>query len=227
MLSASGDKRLEYISHNFDVLNRHLNELFLRNRVITSTRKAEVFKTYAKYGALLSIGVGFGLLLLFWGLAKIVNPRPEIIERPVIIEKPISFQPQIILPSGENTEIKNLRESAAARTRTLTEDADRKGDNKSVSPVFNYVIFVDIPFVRDGFKVVVMGMRYPNSEATEPSKQWCYIERSQGDGTVRTASLSKKEGSSKIDDPITRQTAIALNTTVDALQEAQTRCVFR
>ena len=81
----------EYSAHDFSAVNRHVNEVVNRNMVITSSRRAGVFATYAKYGAILIVALGIAGLLLLWGAARLLNPKPEVITKEVVVEKPVSI----------------------------------------------------------------------------------------------------------------------------------------
>ena len=217
----------EYSAHDFSAVNRHVNEVVNRNMVITSSRRAGVFATYAKYGAILIVALGIAGLLLLWGAARLLNPKPEVITKEVVVEKPVSINPNIYLttPTGSSQNLKTLNEAAQAKKSKLEAGvASSPGSDRS--PVFNYVIFKNVPFGKYGLKEVTVGMRYPDNDAEDPQEQWCYITKEVGAGVDNRFSLALKRNQKRIDLPIDADTSQQLGVPVSALREAQALCAF-
>jgi hypothetical protein len=215
----------EYVSHNYKAVNEHIDELTRRNRVVTSSRRVEVFGKYAKYASIFIVCLGIMGLLLFWGYSKVVNPRPEIIEKEVVVEKPVSFKPNIYITTNQadNARIDETRAEAARR---LGEISSGNKNTNSKSTVYDFVIFKEIPFTQDGFKQVTVGMRYQDADAKLPARQWCYIERGRSNGTSIKVTLAVTENGHTPED-ITQDMATALTTSVGVLKSAQGSCLFR
>ena len=211
----------DYTTHNFSAVNHHVDELSRRASVTTSARRADVFKTYAVYGALLAIGLGFGAWLILLGLAELFDPKPEIIEKEVVVERPVAFEPNIFITQQGN--------DAAAVDATRDEARSVVSNISAVkgSTTYNFVIFKEVPFSKDGFSGITIGMKYNNSEEKLPSEQWCYIERSTGQNTRNTIHLSRMDGRKRSDDVISQEDAAKMSSTTGTLLEAQALCNFR
>lgn len=216
----------EYVTHNFTAVNDHVDELTRRAYVVTSARRAEVFATYAKYGSLLAICLGIAGWLLFLGISTLTNPQPEVIEKDVVVEKTVSFKPNIYVTTSEGGSFA-LDATRDAAKQVIAKVLSEGAEQTSTSPVYDFVIFRDIPFVQDGFSHVNVGMRYDDTEATMPSSQWCYIERLQLNQTSQKITLALKTEGDQTNIPMTTDIATSLLTSLDVLKAAQKSCIFR
>ena len=213
----------EYETHDFKAVNRHVDELSKRASVATSARRAEVFKTYAVYGALLAVGLGFATWLILLGIAVLTDPEPEVIVQEVVVEKPVAFEPNIYI-TERGTDVVAVDVKRGEAQSVVTSIQGREPGSGKIT--YNYVIFKETPFTEDGFERVMIGMEYENSDSDLPSEQWCYIERVVGNATSKQVSLSSKAGRNRIDNPVTSEMASELSTSVETLQAAQTQCRF-
>jgi hypothetical protein len=216
----------EYVTHDFSAVNAHVDELTRRARVVTSSRRAEVFGKYAVYGSGLAISLGIMGWLLFLGISKLTNPQPEVIEKEVVVEKPVSFKPNIYIntPNPENVEVDKARDGARQR---ISEIPANEGLESSSKSVFNFVIFNQIPFSQDEFEEVIVGMRYEDSKVETPTQQWCYIERQRPNRTSQKATLAVWKQGVRENVNLSADMATSLSTNTEVLKTAQNLCVFR
>ncbi len=211
----------QYTSHDFSAVNHHVNELSRRASVTTSARRADVFKTYATYGAVLALALGFGGWLVLLGIAELLDPKPEIIEKEVVVEKPVAFEPNIFV-TQQGTDAAAVD---ATRDEARSVVSEISGDENSTT--YNFVVFKEVPFTKEGFTKIMLGMQYLDSNAKLPSEQWCYIERPTGIKTRNSINLARMNGRKRTNTQITLEDANNMSTTRGALLEAQALCDFR
>lgn len=212
----------QYDVHNFDAVNQYVATMADRQQTGISLRRADIFSRYAKYIAILLIAAGIVTFLVLWGYSLLKEkPEPKIITTETIIERPIKLEPNIyVSTTGSPTPAEKTREAASDRVSSLS-------PSSGANPVYNFTIFKEIPFNKDGMQNVVVGMKYDDSEAVTPSHQWCYVMSPNIDGTDTRISLATKNGVfGTIEKSITHAQANKADTSVAILESAQRLCAF-
>ena len=230
VMEATMTQAAEYTAHNFDAINRHIGEVYNRDHAITSARKAGVFSTYAKYGALLAVALGVMGLLLLWGLADVLKPEPKVIEKEVVVEKPVEYKPVIHVHTPETPQDmpQKMKEAASEKTKKMQNSAEAaEPQQDAIIPVYNYVIFKRLRFNKGDIEHIVVGMRYEDSNSEVPSTQWCYVERPLNDGTTRKLQLATKLGDEPDYVSVRDEVASEMGTDAPTLVEAQSLCLFQ
>jgi hypothetical protein len=176
----------------------------------------------------LAVALGVAGLLILWGVKLLLNPRPEVIEKEVIVEKPVSINPNIYISPGQGFErLQALNENARTQIEKFESKTKTAGDTaQSVKTVYDYVLFKHIPFDRDGLQNIIIGMRFPESRAEKPSRQWCYVVKPTDTGVQNRLTLSIVENGVRNDQPITRDMAQTMATDLNNLENARDLCVF-
>jgi hypothetical protein len=217
----------EYVSHNFGALNRHIDEVVQRDRVLTGMRRANVFSIYAKYGGLLALGLGVMALLVFWGISMLIErPEPQIIEKEIVVKEPISLQPNIYVNSDRQADlIARERSDAERRAKEIGGEVSENDVPRKI--VVDYVLFRRTPFEAGGINKIVVGMKFKNAAANNPYHQWCYIENLQASGINKTIQLGVKAEDHVTMQELTDETAREFGANLDIINKAQKLCVFR
>lgn len=220
-----------YTIHNFDAINEYVASMAARHQTTISRSRAEVFSTYAKYFAVLSVAGGITAALIMWGYWLLKKkPDPKIITTEKIIERPIKIEPQIIVSgTGSTSQANDVRRRAEGQVTALSGSASEStgGKNPPITPVYNFTIFKEIPFNRDGIDEVIVGMAYDDSESKIPSSQWCYITIPNLDGTATRLNLaSKSPAFGRKEQSLTYAQASEMGTTISILRSAQDLCAF-
>ena len=69
----------EYVVHDFDLLNRHVEETYKARHKLTQLRGAEVFRSYAVSIAVILVAVSLGLLLLTFAYS-LLSPNVQVLQ---------------------------------------------------------------------------------------------------------------------------------------------------
>lgn len=218
-------------NHDFSALNRHVDQLVARNNVLTWRQRAGVFTTFAKYGAIFLLAVGVAALLVLWGISLLkAKPKPEVIEKQVVVEKPVTLQPNIYVntETGDQAEMRRLVESGEKRIETYKREDEVRSPNSSGIgvPTYSHVIFREFAFGREGMGEVIIGIARERADQSQPSSQWCYVEKPQFGGASKKFSLARKQGASVSNTPINVRVAREVGVSQNTLQAAQRLCRF-
>ncbi len=213
----------EYTSHDFNLLNRHVDESYERVHRLTLLRGASVFARYAVYvaGVLVAIGVAAVLIAYAYRLA-FLPPRPE--TRIVEIEKPVVVVKEVVV---------RVPVAAADFPTTLAEAQNLAQENPldptgPVPMVIDFTIFRSVEFDVDGIEEVVTGLNYESSNSTVPSFQYCYVTvQVEGLPVNMRIDIGKKSPGTVAElFPISRVMADQVGSTISVLQRAQRLCRF-
>jgi len=225
------DNRPEFTVHNFDAVNQYVASMAERHRTSVTAKKADIFSVYAKHGSILLVAVGITAALIFWGYWLLKKkPEAKVITTEKIIERPIKIEPKIYVTGvGAQSPANEVRSAAEGRVASLAQSSSASADGQisNVTPIYNFNIFKQVPFNRDGIDEVVIGMKYDDSESKAPSSQWCYILSLNLDGTATRMTLAHKTKSyGKTKQHLTFAQASKLGTKLSTLRSAQKLCVF-
>ncbi len=207
------DDRREFVHHEFDEVNRYLERLADRHKSRVENLRADTSAIYMKWFAVLIVATGLADAMILWGYSAFKEkPRPEIIVPPI------------------NVKVENERSSPPSGFGSVAREVQKRaGETGAVGgpkAVIDYVIFKSIPFSRAKVSDVTIGMHYPDSEATSPDREWCYITSPNDDGTSTRVELMVKRGGAKIESEMTYQKARSVGLSMSDLTEAKNLCKF-
>jgi len=217
----------EFVTHDFTALNKHVEEVYHREHAITRSKYAHIFARYAMWSAIIIVAIGIAVFLMLWGYSLLSSPR--IIETEVIVEKQVPFQPNIYVTIAQPRTLDTVEQTnIAAQERIGDLQSSQTSETEKSSPVavFDYVIFKTIPFEEIGLKEINVGIRYANSTDKTPTKQWCYVERPNPNGTMLTVFIADKEGDLLVTRDISKSAAREFGVSLELLERAQGMCAF-
>jgi S1-C subfamily serine protease len=206
----------EYITHDYSIINKHIDEVYLRNKELTNYEHAKSNFEHFKNTIFLILGIGFFLILLSIAYKIFVYPLREdnqverevekvfiktpdpliskIIEKSIIVEKPVVIP--IEIPVKDNV-------------------------------VTNFTIFINENTNIDGIDEVITGANYTSSDVKLPFYQWCYTANPRNkvsSAQIKLATKSERGSVQWLD--ITKDDASQYGSTVKNLNSAKDFCNF-
>ena len=223
----AADTPPSYTTQNFDAVNDYIGHLAARHHARTARWRSDTIGTYLKWGAVLIAAAGVAAFFVLWGLSLWRNETEIKIVEPVVVDRDVT----IIL--DERLRARDGRQEGAVEpiVRQAEKRIDALKAGGVIEPtagrtVIDFVIFKNLDFNRDGLSTVVVGMKYKDASATEPSSQWCYVNKGNLSGNVTRVDLADKIGDQLNYRDITLSQAREARTTVLTLKAAQRLCVF-
>lgn len=204
------DEISEYTVRDYSAMDRQIDEIARRERILTNRLNLENLKRFALIGLMVLGGVCLLILALAVAYRIAFPPDKKILENPIPLEVTVKNEPIIIekkntkiienkTPSNKifglrEKENKVTKESNSKNTsKTILEDKSKKPsklDNTSV------VTFKTETTNINGLRTVTTGWNWKNPSANEPYKQYCYtsnIDNVQVDlAVIETNTNSKK-----------------------------------
>jgi hypothetical protein len=215
----------QYDVHDFTAVDDYVAHLASKNRALIRETSARNFASYAKWGALVIVGIGIAIALILWGLS--LHKDYKIVEKQIVVKEPVSFRPTIIVNAEDkNSRTQVVRQIAEGKTNRLSNEADDKSLDSEDKAVFNFTIFKQIPFKYGEIENVVVGMKYENSSSEKPEYQWCYVNKLNKDGTETKISLAFFSEAARNDSIVTANMATKMDLTIFELEQAQKLCSF-
>jgi hypothetical protein len=214
-----------YTSHNFDAVNEQIDEISKREKARTFAYRLKSFKTLIIYATIIALIVAFLVLIFSWAYRiisapyveeKIIEIRPEIIEKEVIRVVMVPVEKTLLDSSGSNY------------------DGPKEPIGSSNSGTSQNIIITDYHTFKTveaneylqtwGFKNVITGWKYKDSESDYPESQFCYIRKrtAGGETSIRIdlASLDEDGYVSNVSSRMAREASI----TRSVLTEAEKKC---
>ena len=205
------DEISEYTVRDYSAMDRQIDEIARRERILTNRLNLENLKRFALIGLMVLGGVCLLILALAVAYRIAFPPDKKILENPIPLEVTVKNEPIIIekkntkiienkTPSNKifglrEKENKVTEESNSKNTsKTILEDKSKKPtklDNTSV------VTFKTETININGLRTVTTGWNWKNPNANEPYKQYCYtmnaVDKVQVDlAVIATNTNSKK-----------------------------------
>ena len=219
-----------YTSQNFEAVNDYVGHLADRHRARSASWRSETFGTYAKWTSAIVAAGGISAFLVLFGLSLLKEkPEPRIVA-PVVVDRPVTINlPEGIGRPNQESEVDHLRREAVSRIDKIKapRTAPERPDSTPIAKtVIDYVMFKEISFGRSGINKVTVGMRYKDSSTKKPSRQWCYVSKTNLSGSVTRVNLAAKIADRRTDYTLTLNEAREIRSTMADLKVAQRSCAF-
>ena len=181
------DEVSEYIVRDYSAIDRQVDEIARRERILTNRLNLENLKRFVLIG-LMVIG---GICLLFLALAIAYRiafpPEKKVLENPLPVEITVKNEPIILkeksndtvnqnVPSNKIFGIPNTNSNTTNNTNTETKNIIQNEEKKK-SKLDNttVVTFKKQSSNLTGFKDVTTGWRWQNPNADKPFSEYCYV----------------------------------------------------
>ena len=191
------DQKSAYETHDYSAVERYIRVQNERRELSNE----EIIKSAAanklKYVALVIASCGFAVLLVLFGISLLNEERIRVVENKVITENS-NDDPSISMRLKELE--KNYKKPPGSTS--LNSTPELKSINKKpfdkTDVTTNYTVFKQVPSRINQFENVVTGHVYPNSKATYPESQYCYVKLKAEGVTRKNMYLALKDGRRKI-----------------------------
>ena len=205
------DEISEYTVRDYSAMDRQIDEIARRERILTNRLNLGNLKRFALIGLMVVGGICLLILAIAIAYRIAFPPQKTVLENPIPLEVIVKNEPIII--EKENTKIiqnktpsnkifglkekgnKVTKESNSKLTsKTILEDKSKQPSKLDKTSV---VTFKTETININGLRTITTGWNWKNPKANEPYKQYCYtmnaVDKVQVDlAVIATNTNSKK-----------------------------------
>lgn len=230
--STNMDKPESYTTHDYTVINKHIDEELSHHQELTNLTKGRSQRRFFHNHAYLIVAVTIACLMLavaFWIYRQALSVVPVWVgEAPVVSEnneigKNRNATPDNDLSGSDRKEQRIVEKSIIIEKRVpVPVEIVVEGER-----VTNFTIFTEKPTTLDGIDKVVTGATFHSSDDALPYTQWCYTTNSRNNVSSTQIKLASKEERGKVVwHDISGDDATQYGTTVENLNAAKNFCSF-
>lgn len=185
------DEITEYTVRDYSAVDRQINEIARRERILTNRLNLENLKRFILIGLMIIGGICLLVLALAIAYRIAFPPEKKLLENPLPVEVIVKNEPVILketiekssnnnVPSNkifgipDNNKDKSMNTSSILKKKIQNEQTKKsKLENTTV------VTFKNKSSNLNGFKFVTTGWRWKNPNANKPFNEYCYIENTE------------------------------------------------
>jgi hypothetical protein len=193
------DQKPVYETHDYSAVEKYIRVQNDRRDLSNQAIIKSAASSRLKYTALVIVSCGFAVLLVLYGVSFLSTERIRVIETNGHINKK-DILGQSISDRLQELEVnykKPLRPNLLNDTPDLKNIKKKPFDKTDVTT--NYTVFKIVPSRIYQFGGVVTGHEYPNSKATYPESQFCYVTLKSEGVTKKHMYLANKDGRKKVE----------------------------
>ena len=181
------DEFSEYTVRDYSAVDRQIDEIARRERILTNRLNLENLKRFILIGLMVVGGICLLVLALAIAYRIAFPPEKKVLENPLPVEVTVKNEPIILKEKSNDTFNKNVPSNkifgipdtntntsynSNTETKNLTQNEEKtksKLDNTTV------VTFKNQSSNLTGFRQVTTGWRWKNPNADRPFNEYCYL----------------------------------------------------